>query len=164
MNTKRFASTLAVTSMLAFSGLGVSLNNYVVTMLKAFHLIPVISIASILFATETAFSRPPATDSRYPVVPSSDINNPVCFMQTADGRTLNLSSLCRKVSQPTTQAQPHCISKYQCFDTSEPNAASPPPPQYLPATPETISPVGLVIPKILPAWVSTHLRSKITRT
>jgi hypothetical protein len=65
-------------------------------MLKPFSLISIISAASILFVADTAFSNSLPTGSIYPEVPNLDIAQPVCYMQTGDGRTLNLSRLCKK--------------------------------------------------------------------
>jgi hypothetical protein len=72
-------------------------------MLKYFHLIAALSAASIPFIAETAFSRPLTASSRYPVVPSSDSGELFCYMQTADGRTLDLSRLCG--NKPSGESQ-----------------------------------------------------------
>lgn len=66
-------------------------------MLKLFRLTVVLSAVLMPLATKTAFGRPIALGSQYPAVPSSDMSNPVCYMQTADGRVLNLHSLCKPV-------------------------------------------------------------------
>ncbi len=65
-------------------------------MLESLRLIDGFWATLILFIIETSFSGPLAADSYYPVVPSLDIEKLVCYMQTADGRTLNLDTLCRK--------------------------------------------------------------------
>lgn len=64
-------------------------------MLKFLHLIPVVLAVLLLFIAETA-SRSIATNYQYPVVSNSDIDMLVCYMQIADGRTLDLSNLCGK--------------------------------------------------------------------
>lgn len=64
-------------------------------MLKSFHLTAVLSATWILFIAESTFSRPLTTGDKYPVVPKSDTNKLICYIQTADGRTLNLDSLCK---------------------------------------------------------------------
>lgn len=74
-------------------------------MLKPFSLIPIISATSILFLADTAFSNSLPTGSIYPEVPNPDIAQPVCYMQTGDGRTLNLSRLCEKKQNPVVQPQ-----------------------------------------------------------
>lgn len=70
-------------------------------MLKSFHLTSV--FFSILFILETAFSLPLTASFKYLVVPSSDTDKLVCYMQTADGRTLNLDNLC--INQLSDQSQ-----------------------------------------------------------
>ena len=73
-------------------------------MLKYFHLIAVLSAASILFIAEAATSHPLTASFKYPIVPSSDTGKLFCYMQTADSRTLDLSSLCRnKLSAESQQ-------------------------------------------------------------
>jgi hypothetical protein len=65
-------------------------------MLKSFPLISIISATSILFIVDTAFSNPRPSGSIYPEFPRADIDQPVCYMQTVDGRTLNLNRWCEK--------------------------------------------------------------------
>jgi hypothetical protein len=72
-------------------------------MLKSFHWIAVLTAASILCIAETALTRPLTVGDKYPVVPTSNTDQLVCYMQTADDRTLNLSSLCGK--KPSVQPQ-----------------------------------------------------------
>ncbi len=72
-------------------------------MLKSFSLISIISAASILFVSNMAFSNSLPTGSIYPEVQSPDIAQPVCYMQTPDDRTLDLSRLCEK--KPSNQIQ-----------------------------------------------------------
>ena len=72
-------------------------------MLKPLHLATVFSAGSILLIAKAAFSRPSTISSQYPVKPSSNTDNLVCYMQTADGTTLNLNSLCGK--KPSLQSQ-----------------------------------------------------------
>jgi hypothetical protein len=70
----------------------------ILIMLKSLHLIPVVLAVLLLFIAETP-SRSIAKNyqyPQYPVVSNSDIDMLVCYMQTADGRTLDLSNLCRK--------------------------------------------------------------------
>ena len=66
-------------------------------MLKLFRLTGVFCAVLMPLIAETAFDRPIALGSQYPVVPSSDRDELVCYMQTADGRVLNLHSLCKPV-------------------------------------------------------------------
>jgi hypothetical protein len=74
-----------------------------------FHLIAVLIATSILFVAETAFSHPLTIGDEYPVVSSPDTDKPVCYMQTVDGRTLDLSSLCGKKNSAQPQAQSQII-------------------------------------------------------
>lgn len=58
----------------------------------------------MLLITEKAFSNPLPVSSPGSGVVSSDSNVPVCYIQTPDGRTLNLSSFCRvRKNQPQPQ-------------------------------------------------------------
>ncbi|MEW5857142.1 MAG: FxLYD domain-containing protein [Cyanobacteriota bacterium] len=73
-------------------------------MLKSKHLTVALATASILFVAPSAFSRPLMIASdKYPIMPSSDTDKPVCYMQTPDGRTMNLSRLCEK--KPSNRPQ-----------------------------------------------------------
>jgi hypothetical protein len=72
-------------------------------MLKSLHLTAILWATSILFITETALTRPLTVGSKFPAETSSDTDKPVCYMQTPNGRTLNLSSLCGK--RPSAQPQ-----------------------------------------------------------
>ena len=75
-------------------------------MLKPFHWIAVLSAASILFITPSALTHPlTIASNKYPVVQTSDPNTPVCYMQTTDGSTLNLSNLCKKKASNQTHVQ-----------------------------------------------------------
>jgi hypothetical protein len=65
-------------------------------MLKCLNPTRTLSTALTLLVTDIAFSQPLRASSQYPVVLNSDINKPVCYMQTPDGGTLDLSSLCGK--------------------------------------------------------------------
>lgn len=66
-------------------------------MLKYFHLRVAFLAASMLFIAETASSNPPI-GSESPMITGLNTDNLVCYMQTADGRTVNLDSLC--INQP----------------------------------------------------------------
>lgn len=81
-------------------------------MLESFRLTPALLATSILFIIETTFSRPLTAGPEYSLVPSSDTDKLICYMQTADGRALNLDSLCRK--KLSTQSQINIIElKYE---------------------------------------------------
>lgn len=67
-------------------------------MLKCLNSTRTLSTVLTLLIADIAFGQPLCASSQYPVVLNSDINKPVCYMQTLDGGTLDLSSLCGKVS------------------------------------------------------------------
>lgn len=69
-------------------------------MLKLFALTQAIPTALILLTANTAFSQPVSRSYKRPTPPVSD-SNPPCYIQRADGKTLNLSSLCGKVITPS---------------------------------------------------------------
>jgi hypothetical protein len=106
-------------------------------MLQSFLRIAVLPAALIPFMAEIASSLPQAGGSYYPVVPTSDTVQPICYMQTIDGRTLDLSKICelndsinsqQRRSQSTAQL---CNNKIACRDAFDPTQ---PPPQaiYIP--------------------------------
>ncbi|NEO32221.1 MAG: hypothetical protein F6K36_17665 [Symploca sp. SIO3C6] len=55
-------------------------------------------VISIVLVAKVAFSSSGTVVSKYPVVPNSESNNLLCYMQTADSLTLDLSSLCEQQS------------------------------------------------------------------
>jgi hypothetical protein len=60
-------------------------------------------VGSVLVIAATRFSRAGTPSFSYPTVPQSTINELLCYMQTGDGRVLNLDRLCG--SQPNGQSQ-----------------------------------------------------------
>lgn len=60
---------------------------------KLSYLTAVLSTALVSLMAEAAFSRP----LTYPVVQNSD-TAPLCYMQTSDGRTLDLTEMCGFIS------------------------------------------------------------------
>lgn len=69
-------------------------------MLKALGLTIAFSTVLIAGLPKLAFADPP--NFIYPVAPSADDSNLFCFMQTSDGRTLNLGRICGTTT--TTQS------------------------------------------------------------
>ena len=71
-------------------------------MFKVLQLKVTLATASILLIANTAFSQSITVSSQYPVVSNSNTDEPVCYMQTVEGTTLNLSRLCetKSKSQP----------------------------------------------------------------
>lgn len=101
-------------------------------MLKTFCLTAVLSTALMPFLAEMALGNPLPRSSIYSAVPSaeststgsqsvgsqqpvvpndSDPDQPVCYMQTADGRVLNLASLCKQKSEQE-QLQDNSLQDY----------------------------------------------------
>jgi len=72
-------------------------------MLNSLNWTVALTTASLLFIAKTAFSQPPIVSYKYPVVSTSDTDQLVCYMQTIDGKTLNLSSLCEKKTSVQSQ-------------------------------------------------------------
>lgn len=63
-------------------------------MLRLFYL-GAVSIALNPTTTKIAFSRPISASSQYPEVQNfNNIDVPLCYIQTTDGRTLDLHKLC----------------------------------------------------------------------
>ena len=73
-------------------------------MFKCFRLTATVSTALISLFPGMAFSLPLQADSPYPVVPASNIDIPVCYLQTEDGRTVDLGKLC--IQAPETSQAP----------------------------------------------------------
>ena len=51
--------------------------------------------AFIPFFSDIAFSIPAYFMSQYPVISKSDVNDPICYIQSEDGTTRDLSILCK---------------------------------------------------------------------
>jgi hypothetical protein len=63
---------------------------------NCWHLTIALATVSTLFISETASSQLSTVSSNYHLVSGSNTDQLVCYMQTADGRTINLDSLCIK--------------------------------------------------------------------
>lgn len=97
-------------------------------MLKSLFLIAALPATWILFMQESAFSLPQVLGFQDPIVPLTDTAKPVCYMQTTDGRTLDLSRMCRvndsknrqlQPSQPTGQLSSNQDASTNSFDSSQ---------------------------------------------
>lgn len=83
----------------------------------------VLSITVVPFiSAEVVYNPSSSKSSMYPVVASLDINNPICYMQKANGATLNLSSLCgehlskkplSEIDQKFIESYKNSMSSYQ---------------------------------------------------
>lgn len=62
--------------------------------LRVFCLIAILSTALVVFSAEVASSNLRIVGAEYPVVPTPNRDMPVCYIQTSDGRTLDLRNLC----------------------------------------------------------------------
>lgn len=72
-------------------------------MLRVFYIAFLLITASILLMDKTAYSQSQTINSNHSVMSNSDTYEPVCYMETVDGSTLNLSNLCGKKLQNKTE-------------------------------------------------------------
>ena len=73
-------------------------------MIKCFLLPTALSIVLIPFMTEVTFSHPAFPNSQHPKIQNFEVDLPLCYIQTADGRTFNLQKLCNKNSPVPVKA------------------------------------------------------------
>jgi uncharacterized protein YjbI with pentapeptide repeats len=59
-------------------------------------------LTAALSTALTPFTAEATLSSEYPVAPNLNVNESVCYMQTEDGRTLDLSNLCANPDRNTT--------------------------------------------------------------
>jgi len=71
-------------------------------MLKYFNLPTALFFVLTPLMAKTTFSLPVPTGAQNPKVQNPEINLPVCYLQTADGRILNLQRLCGQASPTIT--------------------------------------------------------------
>lgn len=62
--------------------------------------------SAIAFAS--SLLDPLLAKANYPVVPSSDLDVPVCYMDTADGRRLDMGALCGPQPEAGSKPAPSC--------------------------------------------------------
>ncbi len=65
-----------------------------------------ISLAFVPFASKSAFARPLSIIYQYPEVLNPQTNSSICYLETIDGRTLNLNTLCTKKVEKGTSLIP----------------------------------------------------------
>lgn len=77
------------------------------TIVKVFRLAAVALCVTLdpFITAEVAHSPSQSRSSMYPVVASLDTNNPVCYIQKANGSTMDLSRLCGKQGSGTTLSE-----------------------------------------------------------
>jgi hypothetical protein len=68
--------------------------------MKLLHFTKVLTSLLISLASSIAFTTPLLADT--PTVENSEIDVPLCYMQTADGRRLNLVNMCGQETKPST--------------------------------------------------------------
>lgn len=118
------------------------------SMLRFLCLIAALSTTFISFTPKSARGEQPSRIFPYPILSSSNTDTPVCYIQTTDGQTLNLSSMCgKKPDQPAAQPLVTCpeitdpkrraLFAQSCGNNAECLATlgcqKPPRPMYLPA-------------------------------
>ncbi len=84
-------------------------------MLRYFHLTTALSITLISLLPEVVFSRPLPMVNPYPVVPNSNSDVLVCYLQTEDGDILDLRKLCDKTPQATNIQSNSSSSAGTCY-------------------------------------------------
>ncbi|HLO51783.1 MAG TPA: FxLYD domain-containing protein [Kamptonema sp.] len=68
--------------------------------MKVWHFTKFLSAFLTLLASSIAFSDPLLADT--PAVENPDVDVPLCYMQTPDGRTVNLVNMCGQETIPNT--------------------------------------------------------------
>lgn len=94
-------------------------------MFKSLRLIASLSVALTALIAEAAFSIPPNQENQSveasQEVKQSGVEVPLCFMQTADGKVLDLTSLCKEqpganLSASSPAPSPYNTSAIKKFD------------------------------------------------
>jgi hypothetical protein len=63
------------------------------------------------------------SDSNYPIVPSADVDQLTCYMETADSRLLNLNRMCQQPEPSGTQTLGRTNTSSSQHSTTEGNTA-----------------------------------------
>lgn len=99
--------------------------------------IAILPAALIPLMAQSALSFPQTEGSYYSSVPIKETDQPVCYLQTIDGRTLDLSNMCQRDDSKNRQLQQSQLTGQPCsypdactnsFDSSQ----QPPPAVYIP--------------------------------
>lgn len=76
-------------------------------MLQLLCLAAILSVAFTPIVTKVAFSRPISASSQYPEVPKfNNVDLPLCYIQTSDGKILDLQKLCGNSPTNTINKSP----------------------------------------------------------
>ena len=75
--------------------------------------------AWILTTTKLALAQQPSRNYQFPVISYSTINLPVCYMQTQDGLTQDLSSICGKSFKQPLLTELTRLKKQMCGGESD---------------------------------------------
>ncbi len=67
--------------------------------------------AVVFFSTQQKLANPTVISLDYPEVPNSNAESLVCYIQTADGKTLNLGNIC---GDPTQNSIRQLLTTKQC--------------------------------------------------
>lgn len=88
---------------------------------KVFRLSVTSSMAWLPFLAFNVYCYALSAQSKYPVAPNSSADNFACYIQTSDGRVLNLEHLCHQkpVKPAASPSQPACNSKDECLATQQ---------------------------------------------
>ena len=74
---------------------------------RLFCLTATVSVALVPFLSRSTIARPLAVNYQYPELLSPETNSSICYMETKDGKTLNLNILCAKeVKKSATNLAP----------------------------------------------------------
>ncbi|HBB35038.1 MAG TPA: hypothetical protein DDZ80_09555 [Cyanobacteria bacterium UBA8803] len=80
-----------------------------------FRLIGFKSTFLLVFLPEVALTNPLSVNSQFPVIPNSEVDTLVCYMETEDGQILNLESLCKKANPDSENRPSNSVNTAQCF-------------------------------------------------
>lgn len=75
-------------------------------MLRLLCLATTLAVVITPIVTKVAFSRPISASSQYPEVPFNNVDVPLCYIQTTDGKILDLQKLCGNSPTNTINKSP----------------------------------------------------------
>ena len=65
-----------------------------------------LSVALSVIVVNTAFSNTPSQQPEPTAVGQAEVETPLCYLQTPDGKTWDLNSLCEQVPQEANSSKP----------------------------------------------------------